>query len=1000
MRRILVGSLVALALVAVAPRARGDASEEKKPTRGLRFPVLTPDGKTVVFAWRGDIWRAPVAGGAATRLTIHEAQDTKPKVSPDGRWIAFSSKRTGNYDVFVMPVDGGEPRQVTFHSAADIVSDWSPDSKRLLVTSNRDPQPYGNDVYEVDVEGGTPRRITRDGGREGVYSPDGTKIVYARGFNTLYQDAYEGTANHDLYVVDAAGGTPRRLTSTPGNEINAAWSADGATVYALADQKGAINVVAIPAEGGEEKTLTTWKDADTGPATLAWDHRTLAFERDGRLYTLDLATAGAKEAAIPVVVESDVRNSGVDVRTVTEGAEHVSVSPDGSQLAVALRGDLWLLPSAGGEGSRLTNGPATDDWPRFSPDGRRLLYFSDAAGTDDVYVMDVASRQSTPVANGPGDEAFPSWSPDGKRIVFTRGPARGAKGNKDLVILDLETKEEKQITRDPKDDDDAAWSPDGRWIAFDSGRGGAQAIYVMSATGGEAQARRVSSGTGFYQVPTWSADSTMIAYEELDPASGNTGGIWAVRASGGAAIQVSRDGQGAAWTPDGEWIVFTAERNGSKDLYRVRAPRSIDAGERIPFLGRIPVDRKREFGDLFDEAWQKLRERFYDPAMHATDWAALKAKYRPLAVDAEVKDEFYAIVSQMLGELRASHLGIFAGADDEDDGTRQRPTGMLGLDLERAAEGGGGRKVAGVTPKGPADEAGLRVGDVVKSVAGTALDARTDLDRVLGGAAGREVPVVFAKGDGSGEKTVSVRAVSANALASLAYSQWVERSKKRVQEATSGGAGYIHLSQMDQTNQQRFDAQLGELIADAKVKGLVLDVRNNGGGNIHPHLLDALSNKPYIRFQPRDGARQTQPALHWGKPIVLLINERSFSDAEVFPYSFKELKLGKVVGVATAGGVIGTNDVSLADGSKFRLPSVGWYGLDGTNLEHLGVKPDVVVEETPEDRLAGKDPQLEKAIELLLRDIGPSPAAAPTPPKSDSPAAAPTPAEPTRPTTR
>src|SRR5262245_38933400 len=204
MRHLGIASLALVGIALAAPIAVGD-SAEAKTTRGLRFPVLTPDGKTVVFAWRGDIWRAPVAGGAATRLTIHEAQDTKPKVSPDGKWIAFSSRRTGNYDVFVMPIDGGEPRQVTYHSAADIVSDWSSDSKRLLVTSNRDPQPYGNDVYEVDVDGGTPRRITRDGGREGVYSPDGTKIVYARGFNTLYQDAYEGTANHDLYVVEAAG---------------------------------------------------------------------------------------------------------------------------------------------------------------------------------------------------------------------------------------------------------------------------------------------------------------------------------------------------------------------------------------------------------------------------------------------------------------------------------------------------------------------------------------------------------------------------------------------------------------------------------------------------------------------------------------------------------------------------------------------------------------------------------------------------------------------------
>src|SRR5204863_4551667 len=130
------------------------------------------------------------------------------------------------------------------------------------------------------------------------------------------------------------------------------------------------------------------------------------------------------------------------------------------------------------------------------------------------------------------------------------------------------------------------------------------------------------------------------------------------------------------------------------------------------------------------------------------------------------------------------------------------------------------------------------------------------------------------------------------------------------------------------------------------------------------------SNRPYVQMEVRGaGSRTTQPNLYWGKPIVLLINERSFSDAEVFPWSFRELKLGKIVGVPTAGGVIGTNDINLSDGSKFRIPRVGWYGLDGTNLEGLGVKPDVLVEETIEDRLNGRDPQLAKAIEIIGEEI-------------------------------
>src|SRR5689334_21646421 len=161
----------------------------------------------------------------------------------------------------------------------------------------------------------------------------------------------------------------------------------------------------------------------------------------------------------------------------------------------------------------------------------------------------------------------------------------------------------------------------------------------------------------------------------MDPGSGAAGGVWAVSAAGGPSVQLSRDGQGACWSPRGDWVYFTAERDGAKELYRVRAPQSIDAGERVSFLGKIQVDRRREFGDLFDEAWQKLRDGFYDLKMHGVVWNALKAKYRPLSVDAEIKVEFYSVFTSMLGELRASHLGIYPGKGDDEGAPKGQATG-------------------------------------------------------------------------------------------------------------------------------------------------------------------------------------------------------------------------------------------------------------------------------------------------------------------------------------
>jgi tricorn protease len=992
--RLSRAALAALLLAVAAPAfgeppKRGERRKKEEaegPTRGLRFPSLAPDGKTVVFAWRGDVWRAPAdGGGPAVRLTIHEEQDTKPRVSPDGRHVAFTSKRAGSYDVYVTSIDGGEPRQVTFHSATDVATDWSPDGRRILFLSSREPGPGGGvDLYEVEATGGTARRVTRDGGRDGAYSPDGSHVVYTRGFNTVFQDAYQGSANYDLYVVPTSGGTPRRLTRSGANELNPAFSADGSTVYYLAGSKGRLNFFAAPAaEGaGEPRAVTSFEDDDVRRPTLAWDRRTAVYEKDGYLWRLDLSAEEPEPVRLDVRVESDVRNAGIDVRTVTEGGEHAHVSPDGSSIAFSLRGDLWILPASGGEGEQVTRGPGTDEWPRWSPDGKRIAYASNARGNSDLYVLDLATKQSKQVTTHPKDDFFHAWSPDGTRLVFSSERT----GNRDLFTIEVESGTETQLTRDPAADDDPAYSPDGKWIAFDSGRGGAQAIWVMPAGGGEAQARRLSQGTGQFQVPVWSPDGSMIVFEEFDPTSASPGGLWAMRSSGGPSVQVSRDGQTASWTKD--WIYFTAERRGERGIFRVRPPSAIEAGERVPFLGRMRVDRRREHGDLFDEAWQRLKDGFYDAKMHGADWDALKKKYRPLAVDAEVKEEFYNVVSQMLGELNASHLGIYGGRD-EDGGEPAEATGYLGLELEATQAEGGGRRVASVQEKGPAFDAHVRVGDVLVSVNGTALDAGVDVDKVLAGTAGKDVKVVYRPGDGSAERTETVKAASASALGRVRYSLWNARNEERVAERTKKEAGYLHLTQMDPSNLAKFNAAVGEM-NKAKKKGLVLDVRNNGGGNIHQQLLDVLAKKPYIAFQSRGSAeRQVQPSLYWGKPVVLLINERSFSDAEVFPHAFKTLGLGKVVGVPTAGGVIGTTDVTLSDGSRFRIPRVGWYGLDGVNLERLGVAPDVLVEETSEDRLAGRDPQLEKAIDLLLEEMA---AAAPAAAAKPEPEVAPEPA--------
>ncbi len=983
-------AFIAIAVVAALFAAPATAAE--KYTRGLRYPSLTPDGKAVVFSYRGDIWVADTDGKSpARRLTIHEAQDTLPRVSPDGKTVAFSSQRNGAYDIFLVPIIGGEAKQISFHSGIEVMADWSKDGKKILFVSNRDASKYRLNVYEMPATGGPARRITKDGGRDPSYSPDGKHIVYARGFNTIYQDNYEGSGNYDLYTIPVEGGLPKPLTKTGGNERYPFYAPDGKHIWFVAEEKGVANFYSIPAEGGKRKALTKYKGVDVHRPDLAWNGKVVVFERWGHLFTTDLAGKDTKAKQLPLVVRGDVRHSGVAQRTVTSGAQHVHVSKDGSSLVFSLHGDIWMTAGSGGKAKRLTSGPFLDEWPRLSPDGTKIAFQSDRSGNSDVWLLDVKSGKTTRATKHKAGDFFHAWRPDGRKLVFCSERS----GNREIWDIDLETHETTQLTRHSAADDDPVYSPDGRHIAFDSGREGSQAIYIMDADG--KNVRRVTNGGGFLQVPNFSPDGRLISYESFNPGSGRSGGLFVVSASGGPAMSISRDGSTACWSPRGDYIYFTAGNGGNEEIFRVPAPTTVENREKVPFLGTVEVDLRKELANLFEEAWRRLRDGFYDPKMHGVDWNAMKKKYRDMAVDAEDKAEFQNVVMQMLAELNASHLGIYGGRKSSNTvSARVVPTGYLGVELADKPGENGGRKIISVFPKGPADAAGLRVGDEIVGINRKRVKKDTDIDKLLAGTVKKEIRIRFRpiSEEGSGDpRNATIEPIGAGTYQKMQYAKWVSDNAGRVKKADRR-IGYIHLNAMNPQNLNKFRNtidnwnRINRRGRGKGIQGLILDVRENGGGNIHQQLMQVLQARPYAAVRARGmPVKVTQPALYWDKPVVVLINERSFSDAEVFPYIFQYAKVGKVIGVPTPGGVIGTNDITLSDGTKLRIPRVGYYGMDGTNLEGHGVKPDIFVEESPEDRAKGRDPQLARAIDEIKAQMKTAKKDAPKTdkPKTDKP---------------
>jgi tricorn protease len=377
---------------------------------------------------------------------------------------------------------------------------------------------------------------------------------------------------------------------------------------------------------------------------------------------------------------------------------------------------------------------------------------------------------------------------------------------------------------------------------------------------------------------------------------------------------------------------------------------------------------------MFDDAWRTMKYRFYDPEMHGKDWDAMRAKYQPLVQYVGDRQELMNVINEMIGELNASHTGASAGGQGLQGARTQ--TSHLGIDLE-ADENAGRYRVAHVYEDGPADKDWVKVnvGDYLIALNGKPVKTGDNYWRLLNERLNRKIEMTFNnKPAEEGAWKTRIEAISMGAFRQLRYERWVKQRRDMVEKASGGRIGYLHIQSMNQPSLRRFEKELRENRAK---EALVIDQRWNGGGNIEQELLAILVQRQYQIWQPRGAEAAGRPFAGFFGPKVVLQNWRSASNAEMFPAGFRSLGLGKVIGTPTAGAVIGTGSYSLIDGSTVRTPATGVYLADKkrTNMENYGVPPDILVDNTPEDNLAGRDRQLEVAIQELLKEIQRGPVA-------------------------
>jgi tricorn protease len=388
------------------------------------------------------------------------------------------------------------------------------------------------------------------------------------------------------------------------------------------------------------------------------------------------------------------------------------------------------------------------------------------------------------------------------------------------------------------------------------------------------------------------------------------------------------------------------------------------APHQVTYTANLEVDHKALRAQVFNEGWRIMKNRFYDAKMHGANWNAVREMYEPMLENIVDEDDLHTMMMMMIGHLNASHTGVTGGPNPIHGAVQTRYPGF-----DFVADRSGYYMVGHIYKNGPADHDYLKLqpGNFIVSIDDHALKTTESYWRSLTIAAGNKFHfLVNDKPAREGAWEVTIAPATGQQFADLQYARWVDDRREMVTKLSNGDIGYLHIRAMDAPSLRQFQL---DLAANRTKKALVIDQRFNGGGGIDQELLGILAGRQYQYTIGRDaGFQQPRPQNFYG-PMVVMQNERSASDAEMFPAGFKALGLGKVVGVPTMGAVIGTGAYTLLDGSTIRTPASGVWTMTSQNMENYGVPPDVFVDNTPGDFVKGRDAQIEKAVEVLKAEI-------------------------------
>jgi len=925
-------------------------------TGGTSFRVLntvgfdakmSPNGNYIVLtkgtcridreAYRGpanrDIWLYDIKNDKFNQLTTFDGQDFAPQWADDST-IYFQSARSGKYNVHKLNLDSsgtktGEIEQISSLKNLGLFSfDVSANGKDIIMQAGDNVwmfNPTTKQTTPVNIVINSDYRF--DPKERKTYSNRASEVVASP--NGKYRAT---VVRGEVFVTenDSKKSKTINVSNSPYRDGNVVWLNDE-TILFISDRNGDYNLYSVTSSDEENKNIFT-----------------------------------------------SLKHEVTQITKSKEGISNPVLAPNKKSIAFN-KGNGKLVVASISENGKISNEKVlVDGWDApggvaWSPDSQWLAYSqSDLYFNDEIYIHKAdGSKERVNISMHPKGDFGPIWSNDGSKIGFSSNRNNGdydawfvwlkkSDWEKTKQDWDEATDEKKNAKKDDKKDKKEEVAS----IVIDFKNIHERQQQVTSYTGGEFLTAISKDGKTFYY--TTGNGSRGDAEIQSD--------LYSIKWDGKekkALTKGSSSPRSISLTAKNDYLYF---------ISRGRTARIKVAGakkENLPFSAKMIVDYKEESNQIFDEAWKVIRDRFYDGTHHGQDWVSLRKIYKPLAMKASTRTDFKAIFNKMLGQVNASHMGMYRG-ENRAEVQRER-TGLLGVEFKNT---NGKLQVSYVLPNSAADreKSKLRIGDIVNSINGSKVSASENIYQHLV-ATGNEKIILDVSRNGSNIEVV-IRPKTNNGEDT--YNAWVNERKRLTEKYSNGRLGYIHIEGMNWQSFERFEREL--MAAGNGKEGVVIDVRFNGGGWTTDYLMAVLNVKQHAYTVPRGAVKNIHkehqnftsyypyserlPLASWTKPSIALCNQNSYSNAEIFSHAYKELGLGTLVGIPTFGAVISTGGQTLIDGSYVRVPFRGWFVKSSQkNMDFTPAMPDIVIDNAPDEKSKGKDSQLKRAVEELLKQI-------------------------------